>query len=813
MLSNMHDTGAEKMIGKAGREAVERALSENELHSAFHQVQRQGALTDTSGESEPLLALLSALGTRRADAHAYVLDRARNELLRLIPELPQEALSELVQGSFQFVDEDELRDIPVVALSYMRDVPSKYLQKLAQSEQVFHSLPAAVKRKVWSNDPSLLCTHASDAPVHYSCESAPMQRLLSMDVVLERAAPHTGEDDSMQPLHHLPSDPAASHRFSRKQLRASGTVRRLCRLVNTESELLHILTSFFRRRYSQLGDQCLCSLRSQLVMGLNDDASTLPVARSDAQHTIIWRLSACEHDGYVDSRTMANVDKQLSKLVDAIRNMIKVKKLTVKGSKPKHEQPRDSQEDAPEEQPSQQQKHEQQASRGSISSLSRGMMRALDGAADGAMVIRDPPVLHLLLHESIRRLEYLTKVEADVSKDVHLQRLLKAMWFGLQARTFARNALDEIELTVDWKRLNTSLSTLKAYMKEEPCGTSAAWDSAQNDGTALHRESETSNADTPQPGTADDAANTPKAKKAQQEGNEQESEEEEGEISEDDEEMKAGKADGEATEDETPIKQSHQKTDGASVQPLELDEMSKLLHNSRLERKLVLTYLLSKLALEQHNAALPILDLVAHTARSQASRPDEQGEFQLADCQDEPQTAVQAPNELHSETAFSCTLARRLGLLMSRKSISSKGRVWELGMRKFLMPACNSSVMTHYEVVQALSTAAQGMPIDMLACDVTALLNTTEQQRSSLLQQQAKKQQQQQQQNQQYAYDPEQHKLSTTPAVAESDSQLSGRGAEQVVSAYMSLGAKNKRLNEERVPLLHEFIRSAKKAQ
>lgn len=55
------------------------------------------------------------------------------------------------------------------------------------------------------------------------------------------------------------------------------------------------------------------------------------------------------------------------------------------------------------------------------------------------MVTRDPPTFYLLLHEFIRRLDYVVDNNDYPSKDNHLTTLARVIWVGLSAHDLAQN--------------------------------------------------------------------------------------------------------------------------------------------------------------------------------------------------------------------------------------------------------------------------------------------------------------------------------------------------------------------------------------
>jgi hypothetical protein len=754
----------EELVGAHGRRVVEHELSSKELYAAFSEVQRRGALDDPTGDCEPLLSLLVALGTSKADAHAHVLDCARAELLHCIPRLPHGSLYELLSESISFISIPELRDIPLACLSNLREVPSHYLSQLAHSDSLFRPLPPPIKRSVWKHDPSLLCFHAANASSHYASEPSVKLRNLCMDVILSKTAPYSSEDSSKLVVHHSLSDPLVSRRLTRRQLRASGTVRRLCRAVSNEPELLRTLTNLARRKFAETAEPSICSLRTQLVMALSENSSTQTCAQSDPDFNLISRLSTSELNGCIDSRTASEISSRIYSLVDNVKSANKVTKLTFQRRK--------------------QQQQQQQEQDGS-GTISKSVLRALDTAANGVIAIRDPPSLHLILHEIIRRVQFLSGSKS-VSDDMHIHRLCTALWFGLQANTFARHAFNDTQLDVDSARMNAALSAIKNHMQNEDVQSSGE----------QRRQTEAEHGEVQQSVESQSNMNGDCKVTEKEEG--EHSEEEEGEIGDIDTEVTDKKSqeneedDNKTTNDHEDQRNTERKGDGMGdseeAENSKAEDLSRLISSGEFERKLILTYLLSKLAAEEVDAALPLLRLIVQPL-SQSQEHDENPNHEAS------------ISWLFNEVEFMYTLARRAVHLVSSNRIRVDGEVWELAMRKLLIPACGSLVEVHEEVVRALSCAAAQTDTKKLADDVERTLSASEIRRNT----ESDKPQQLPTQHE-CSYDPE--NKGTAAGNVSRSSASSKQSGDSLVSMYASLTSKNKHLTESNAPKLHAFLRT-----
>jgi hypothetical protein len=133
-VSDEQNNGAanEQYIGAAARQMIDarfRVAATNPVEICGD-VQRHNQLTYPN--TAPVIEFIDKLTElKRSSAFAFVLDALRAKLLTALAQCQETQLLELLERTFPFVTEPQLRDIVVAVLTALPTVPRKYLAALA----------------------------------------------------------------------------------------------------------------------------------------------------------------------------------------------------------------------------------------------------------------------------------------------------------------------------------------------------------------------------------------------------------------------------------------------------------------------------------------------------------------------------------------------------------------------------------------------------------------------------------------------------------------------------------------------------------
>mmetsp|Transcript_1949 Transcript_1949/g.7146 ORF Transcript_1949/g.7146 Transcript_1949/m.7146 type:complete len:677 (+) Transcript_1949:3-2033(+) len=392
-----------RLIGAKGGEFVAHTLSTNQPAEAIRLVQQRGAFNQA--ETAPLLGLLDHLGISRGEAYRHVMDSALTRLMERIPHMSQGALLQLLESSFHYLRIEELQKVPKKVLEHLSPVPGAFLKQLASNMELFKMLETKVQRQVWEVDLPLFRRHTLPAIIVYSEETARVNDS-NMDIVLNPLEDEGGAQPRARGL-------------GRKELRAaSGSIRRVLMQVG-ESRVLYMAACALCRDTYATDEGSLkvsaCSLRSQLLMRLHDmgtqkvGGTTPPLCAEDKCYKLALLCDNVVKERCLKPRSI----KELQAILDDFPTP-----------------------NAAPGKASKKRKKAQQVAGDSDGGESINRREEAQGVVlcEAGMMLRDPPVLHLLLHEMVRRLEMALEEDRLPSKDKDVEVLVRLLALALGAK-------------------------------------------------------------------------------------------------------------------------------------------------------------------------------------------------------------------------------------------------------------------------------------------------------------------------------------------------------------------------------------------
>ena len=495
------------LVGGEGGDFVAQTLSTAEdVGEAIKRVQESGALSADASEAEPLLGLLGQLGMTRAEVYRSVLDDALAQLAERIKVMPQGTLLSLLDASFRYVTIEELRAVPLAVLERLKPVPSSYLKQISRDVELFRRLPVEVQRQCWELKGMLLRRHATPCLLAYGEETATTMRNLDLDLVLSRStARKVGACTRPAPRPPDPNPTAPRARSRAFPAAASAAPAPPSSDSDEWSAIPSDSTSgvaLCRAHYAEHGVAAVCSLRSQLLMALHDDEMT-DLCASDRVHRLAWLADACVRDRCLDGRRaaeMAAIVKQLDfdskagereaakakarrrprrRRRDAPRGRGRRRRrggTRSKGLAPlkvafglgKKKEEKDSERADRDDGVAARREPERVAapvrsvggeagnntterddsdSDAPAGSMSRGERFGRGGEnllGDVGMILRDPPVLSLLLHETVRTLEGVVEAERVPKSEPRLAELTRFLALACGARKLLRDRVPSL---------------------------------------------------------------------------------------------------------------------------------------------------------------------------------------------------------------------------------------------------------------------------------------------------------------------------------------------------------------------------------
>ena len=733
------------LVGGEGADFVAAELGRNpDVADAIKRIQEQGALKtvgiDRERDAEPLLGLLGQLGMTRAEVYRHTLDDALKELRDRIESMPQGTLLSLLDASFPYIGIEELKGIPLTALEHLKPVPSSYLKQISRNVELFRQLPVEVQRQCWELRGELLRRHTTPALLAYAEETATVMRNLDQDLSLAPLNAAEGFAIYMPGTAPAQSGPKPPPGLPRASLRrASASVQRLKRVIGDSKKLYLGAVANARMHYAEHGSAGACSLRSQLLMSLHDDEKT-GLCDADRCHRLAWLADACVRDRCLDGRRcgeivaiVTNIDFDAKAGERAAKKAAgSKKKATVshgrkmptrrapppklptlkftfgkkKEEEPKKEDDAKKEEAAPAPEPSGGGGNTDVGAPNHTASDGDGVSDAPAGSVvadlnhavhenllgNVGMVLRDPPVLHLLLHETLRTLDAALHIRKEqerkgakkidpLAKDTRLEELTRLVALALTARRLLRERSPSFPVAPPGV-----MDKFFPLLGEIIAGGGFIGDGKDDDGTALGGEKGEGG------GTASD---------------------EEGEVPEDMEmvETEETNAEGEIVvvkklvPKQKPafrIKINVKSAKKASVRQ-QIADLAEIMKASDVARKIALTHALRRLREGDVAGANPIL-----AAAASGGLPDS--------C-------------LGDEQPFAVTLARRLAAMNSGMgavdAAAPGGALWRNAVDGCLLRCCVAGLEVHEEVLRLILAASARMTSDDLRTLVEATLHVT----------------------------------------------------------------------------------------
>jgi len=294
-----------------------------------------------------------------------------------------------------------------------------------------------VQRQCWALDSQLLRRHASPSMVAYGEEAETLSTMMNQEMVL---TPLRAEDDwSPSEGRAKKTDADSSAALNRQKVRKeSESINRLKRLIGKNHNLYIEIIRLCRAHFANSGDDVVCALRSQLLMAFHDAGET-DLCAMDKCHRLAWLMDACIRDKYLDTRRLHEMGSIIENAVEKQRKVqtVKVKagptrfRLVGLGATAKKD-------------------GNESDDGGSISRVhdaSEKDDRYEQVPGDMGMILQDPPVMHLLLHETIRTLEGVIDAERVPSKEQRLHDLTKFICLGLTSQACLREKVTYIPAT------------------------------------------------------------------------------------------------------------------------------------------------------------------------------------------------------------------------------------------------------------------------------------------------------------------------------------------------------------------------------
>ena len=250
------------------KEHVKHMLWSRDPGAVSRELQQEHALREPLGLCALGLPLLDELRIQRGDVMQQLLSMLKATLEEMVPGLPQEVLSRLLDRTVRYLATDELKEIPLQIMNHVRQPPSSVLQILAGVDK--HSeaeLPLHIKQQIWEHFPDKF--HATMRVL--------VHRYTSVDRIVAEACetldplPATHTRPHNHPHHVQQQQQQQQHR--RKPI--PPTVRLIATYIGTSKQLFLEFVGLLRRDFDQKQNERLCTLRRDIVLMLRDLKSSV----------------------------------------------------------------------------------------------------------------------------------------------------------------------------------------------------------------------------------------------------------------------------------------------------------------------------------------------------------------------------------------------------------------------------------------------------------------------------------------------------------------------------------------------------------
>jgi len=147
--------------GKGGKSLEANLNSTSAPLDVIADFQKAHRLGSMFGRLEPALSFLQSLDGDKSGSlhglHALVMENVRSVLKNKLGHASQEKLLELLELTFAFIRVPDLKMVPLMALSQLKEIPDKYIKALTNQKwrNILPELPTSVRQKAWVMNPPM----------------------------------------------------------------------------------------------------------------------------------------------------------------------------------------------------------------------------------------------------------------------------------------------------------------------------------------------------------------------------------------------------------------------------------------------------------------------------------------------------------------------------------------------------------------------------------------------------------------------------------------------------------------------------------
>lgn len=341
----------------------------------------------------PAIRLLDLHGLPRSETYKSLLQMLRQHLLDQINTLSFDKLQVLLEETFPYISFEEMRIIPFTIMKKYPRIPLPFLLQLAHSPELYHECPIEVKRQIWHVTDDLFRSEVFPFLHRY-------MDLYNFDAPAFEWGTHLNTKNTSSHSVAVTIDP-------RKRRQSNSILQELMHLIGADTSLYYTTLHYCRTLFANTHNVAFCALRAELLMALHDQ-NLIDMASSDPFYKVTWCLDACVREGKIDSRR----GRELGNLIEAMLESY------------------------------------QSTQKETVSLQSSSTLTTAPSApppfADFALIVRDPWVLSLVLHEVYTQLVSLSQCETKhkPKHDELLKLLTFLLDFAVRAVELVKEALE-----------------------------------------------------------------------------------------------------------------------------------------------------------------------------------------------------------------------------------------------------------------------------------------------------------------------------------------------------------------------------------